>query len=66
MKKKYKIDLSFYDEKILQKTVELFSDVANIKYEDSQLIIEGKNENEIGEIYKEFLNFYIYVFNTEI
>jgi len=65
MKKEYKIDSDIYSDAIITETISDFEEVADIKYKKNILEITGENDNEIEEIFWEFMNYVISNINEQ-
>jgi len=65
MKKDYKIDNEIYKQDIIKQAIIDFSDVAKIKYNEWNLIIQWENKLEIDEIFNEFSNYIIWLYNEQ-
>jgi len=62
-KKCFKIENNFYSQDILLQVISDFSDIANISLENNELCIEWENFYEIDEIFNEFMNYVIWLYN---
>lgn len=62
LKKSYKIDYKIYSDKSIEDAIIDYKDIANIKYEKWELIIEA--ESDLDEIFNELMNYVIYIDNN--
>lgn len=65
MEKKYKIDVEIYSEEIIGQSIVDFEEVSGIKFFDWSIIISWENELEIDEVFNEFFNYIIWLFNEK-
>jgi hypothetical protein len=63
MKKEFKISLDFYPEEKIKQAIEDFKEVWEITLEQSKLIINWDNQDEIEEIFNELMNYIIALVN---
>ena len=63
LKKNFKIDSFIYDENIIKSSIDDFKEVTDILYNNWVLEIHWNNEEEIEEIFLEFMNYFIWVKN---
>ena len=63
MGKKFIVDENLYNKSIIKKVINDFSTVAEIKYNEGILMVNWDNEEEIDEIFNEFMNYYIALVN---
>lgn len=61
LKQNFKIEGSIYPENIIIQAIEDFNDVANISYENWEIVIES--EDNITEIFNEFMNYVVWLYN---
>ena len=59
MEKIYKINSEIYSEEKIIETISDFSEVTEIKYINWELRIIWENDNEVNEIFNEFMNYLI-------
>lgn len=57
MKKNFTIDLQIYSPEALLQSVEDFQDVVAIEFMNNEIVIDADNEEEIQEIFHEFMNY---------
>jgi hypothetical protein len=57
MKKNYTIDMQFYPIEALTQAVSDFQEVVEMELFDNILAIAGENDEEIDEIFNEFMNY---------
>lgn len=62
-KKCFKIEDSFYPENIIAQAIKDFKEISNISLNDWQLEIESETLEEIDEIFNEFMNYVIWLYN---
>ena len=65
MQKEYSIDRSIYKESLINKAIEDFREVWEIKFIDSEILIRGDSEAEIEEIFWELINYIIWLYNEK-
>lgn len=63
MEKIFKIENEIYDKNILNQAISDFSEVAEIFLQENELKILWETEEEIDEIFNEFMNYCIWLFN---
>lgn len=63
LKKCFKIDNEIYDEDIISKWIDDFEDVAKIEFSNNLLCIEAETEEETLEIFNEFMNYCVWIYN---
>jgi hypothetical protein len=63
MKKEFKISLDLYPEEKIKQAIEDFKEVWEITLEQSKLIINWDNQDEIEEIFNECMNYIIALVN---
>lgn len=63
MEKKFKIDVEIYSEEIIGKALVDYEEIPGIKFFDWNIIISWENELEIDEIFNEFFNYVIWLYN---
>jgi len=63
MEKTYNFDNNIYSEDIVKKAIIDFKDISEIIIDNNNLIISWKNELEIDEIFNEFFNYVIWIYN---
>lgn len=63
MIKSYKIDKEIYPTEVINVSIEAFEDVTTIEYKNGQLEISGENQDEIEELFWEFMNYVIWIIN---
>jgi len=63
MIKNYKIDNEIYSTEAINMAIDAFEDVTTIYYKNNQLEISGENEDEIEELFWEFMNYVIWIIN---
>ncbi|QFR39612.1 hypothetical protein A9Q91_05320 [Candidatus Gracilibacteria bacterium 28_42_T64] len=63
MKKDFNLDFEIYDASKILESIEDFKEVSKIKLENNTLTITGSTENEIEEIFNEFMNYNIGLIN---
>lgn len=63
LKKCFKIDNEIYDENIISKAIDDFEDVAKIELSNNLLCIEAETEKESLEIFNEFMNYCVWIYN---
>lgn len=63
MIKNYKIDNEIYSTESINIAIDAFEDVTTIHYKNNQLEISGENEDEIEELFWEFMNYVIWIIN---
>ncbi|NUJ97307.1 hypothetical protein HGA92_00795 [Candidatus Gracilibacteria bacterium] len=64
-KKNFKIEISLYPIDIINKAIEDFSDY-DITYDNGQVFIFGENEQEQEEIFNEFMNYVLALYNESL
>ena len=64
-KKEFQIENSIYDESSIKKSIEDF-DWFDISYIEGKLSISWDNENEIDEVFNEFMNYVLWMQNEII
>ncbi len=64
-KKNFKIDDSLYPELIIQQAIIDFSDY-DIIYTEKQLLIAWENEKEQDELFYEFMNYSVALYNETL
>lgn len=60
-KQNFKIEDSIYPKNIITQAIEDFKDVADINYNNNELIIES--DDDIAEIFNEFMNYVVWLYN---
>lgn len=65
MEKTYKINAEIYSEDLIENAIIDFKEVSKIKYWKGNLSILGENDLEIDEIFNEFSNYIIWLFNEQ-
>lgn len=65
MKKEYKINTKIYPEDIINQAIIDFNDVSEISFNNWILVIEWDDKLEIEEIFNEFSNYIIWLFNEQ-
>lgn len=63
MEKIFKLEDEIYNKNILEKAILDFSEVSEIFLQENELKILWENESEINEIFNEFMNYCIWLFN---
>lgn len=63
MEKIFKIENEIYDKNILNQAILDFSEVGEIFLQENELKILWESEEEIDEIFNEFMNYCIWLFN---
>ncbi len=63
MKKDFNLDFEIYDASKILESIEDFKEVSKIKLENNTLTITWSTENEIEEIFNEFMNYNIWLIN---
>lgn len=63
MEKIFKIENDIYDKNILEQAISDFSEVSKIFLQENELKILWETEEEIDEIFNEFMNYCIWLFN---
>lgn len=63
MEKVFKIENEIYDKNILKQVIFDFSESFEIFLQENELKILWETEEEIEEIFNEFMNYYIWLFN---
>lgn len=63
LKKCFKIDNEIYDENIISKAIDDFEDVVKIEFSNNLLCIEAETEEETLEIFNEFMNYCVWIYN---
>jgi len=63
MKKEFEIDTEIYSKDIIPHAIWDFEDVWEIKFENNRIIISWDNEEEIKEIFNEFMNYCVSLIN---
>ena len=63
MKLKFEINTELYSENIINQAIKDFKDISNIEINNNNLSIEWDNEKEITEIFNEFINYVIWIYN---
>jgi len=64
-KKSFKIEISLYPIDIINKAIEDFSDY-DITYDNWQVFIFWENEQEQEEIFNEFMNYVLALYNESL
>lgn len=64
-KKNFKIEISLYPIDIINKAIEDFSDY-DITYDNWQVFIFWENEQEQEEIFNEFMNYVLALYNENL
>jgi len=64
-KKNFKIEISLYPIDIINKAIEDFSDY-DITYDNWQVFIFWENEQEQEEIFNEFMNYVLALYNESL
>ena len=65
MNKEYKIDSEIYSEEIIIETISDFEEFADIKYKKNILEVIWDSDEEIEEIFWEFMNYVISNINEQ-
>lgn len=65
LKKSFKIDNDIYSADLINKAIIDFIDFVQISYLNSEIIIES-NDDDIDEIFNEFMNYLIGIYNELI
>lgn len=65
MKKEFKVDKDIYSKKIIKQAIIDYKDVAEINFNDWILIIKWNKDDEIIEIFHEFMNYVIWLSNEQ-
>lgn len=63
MEKIFEISTEIYSENAIRQAIVDFEEVAEIIFENQTLKIFGENEAEIDEVFHEFMNYLIGLFN---
>lgn len=63
MKKNYDIDMQIYSLEAIMQAVSDFQEVVWIEFFDNFVTIEGDSDEEIEEVFNEFMNYVIWVMN---
>jgi len=63
MKKEFKIDIEIYSEDLINQTITDFKEVSEITFKNNVLEINWGSEEEIDEIFNEFMNYCISLIN---
>lgn len=63
LKKSFKINSSIYSSKNIKEAINDYSEITKIVYDKWILVIEWENESEITEIFNEFMNYVIWLYN---
>ena len=66
MEKKFIINTIIYPEKIINQTINDFEEIWGINFNNWELVISWDNEEEITEIFNEFMNYSIWLINENI
>ena len=65
MKKEFKIDKEIYSKKYIKQAIIDYKDIAEINFNDWLLIINWDKNDEIIEIFNEFMNYVIWLSNEQ-
>ena len=57
MKKDFNVSSEVYSEEAISQAIEDFADVAEITFSSQTLSVEGESEDEIQEVFHEFMNY---------
>lgn len=57
MKKEFTISLDIYNEENISQSIVDFSEVADMWFSQGVLTIQGESEDEIQEVFHEFMNY---------
>lgn len=57
MKKDFNVSSEVYSEEAISQAIEDFAEVAEISFSSQALSIEGESEDEIQEVFHEFMNY---------
>ncbi len=63
LKKSFKINNNLYKENVILEVIDSFKEIAKIDFSENSLSIEWNNEEDVLEIFNEFMNYYIYLKN---
>lgn len=63
LKKSFKVESSIYATLAIEKAIADFKDITTVTYHEWVLIVKGTDEQEIQEIFDEFMNYVIGVQN---
>lgn len=63
MQNKYKISHDIYDVSYVLQAISAFEDVSNVQLIEDELIMEWETQEEIDELFNEFMNYVIYLIN---
>ena len=66
MEKKFIINTIIYPEIIINHTINDFEEIWGINFNNWELVISWDNEEEITEIFNEFMNYSIWLINENI
>jgi hypothetical protein len=60
----YNVDFSIYDKQIIERAIMDYSEVAEIKISDQNIVIAGEfTEEENNHIFNEFMNYVLSIIN---
>ncbi|MDD3145117.1 MAG: hypothetical protein PHV23_03305 [Candidatus Gracilibacteria bacterium] len=57
MNKSFEVDKYFYPVDLISIGIDDFSEISTISFSNNLLTIEGNNEDEINNIFNEFINY---------
>lgn len=63
LKKNFKINNNIYPENFILSAIEDFQEVGTINYNEWDLIIEWSVDDDLDEIFNEFMNYVIWLIN---
>ena len=63
MNKNYKINNTIYKDSYIESAIDVFSDIADIKYITWEILITWEDNESIELIFSEFMNFIIWLIN---
>lgn len=66
LKQNFKIDDNIYSKDIIDNVIKDFSEVAEISYNNWVLAIASDDNSNIEEIFNEFMNYFIWLYNELI